>query len=141
MNVLGPHGRLPEFDEGLAVPVSAVPKNAVVVWVSHCWGGTPARPDDKGNTKAKAIYEGLKVRKKATVLASANKGYPPRPPPSDNRHSQTCERSKTVLLLFLVLLPPLFFFFFPFPCFSVLELCNHKNIVVNRNAYASRPRT
>ncbi|CAM9426216.1 unnamed protein product, partial [Scytosiphon promiscuus] len=52
--------RLPEFDEGLAIPVSQVPRDAAVVWVSHCWGGTPARPDDQGNTKAKAIYEGLK---------------------------------------------------------------------------------
>lgn len=53
--------RLPEFEEGLAVPVSEVPQDAAVVWVSHCWGGTPARPDDQGNTKAKSIYEGLKV--------------------------------------------------------------------------------
>ncbi|CAM9458256.1 unnamed protein product, partial [Ectocarpus sp. 12 AP-2014] len=51
--------RLPDFDEGLTVPVSEIPRNAVVVWVSHYWGGTPARPDDQGNTKAKAIYEGL----------------------------------------------------------------------------------
>lgn len=55
------HLRLPEFDEGLAIPVSQVPQGAVVVWISHCWGGTPARPDDQGNTKAKAIYKGLKV--------------------------------------------------------------------------------
>ncbi|CAN0559831.1 unnamed protein product, partial [Ectocarpus sp. 12 AP-2014] len=36
--------RLPDFDEGLTVPVSEIPRNAVVVWVSHYWGGTPARP-------------------------------------------------------------------------------------------------
>eukprot|EP00903_Cladosiphon_okamuranus_P015566 g14371.t1 len=52
--------RLPEFDEGLAVPVSEVPKTAAVVWISHVWGGTPARPDDQANSKAKAIFEGLK---------------------------------------------------------------------------------
>ncbi|CAM9929589.1 unnamed protein product, partial [Ectocarpus sp. 8 AP-2014] len=56
--------RLPDFDEGLTVPVSEIPRNAVVVWVSHYWGGTPARPDDQGNTKAKAIYEGLAVRER-----------------------------------------------------------------------------
>lgn len=44
--------------------MSEIPRNAVVVWVSHYWGGTPARPDDQGNTKAKAIYEGLAVREK-----------------------------------------------------------------------------
>lgn len=43
------------------MPVSEVPKGAAVVWISHCWGGTPARPDDQANSKAKAIYEGLKV--------------------------------------------------------------------------------
>lgn len=56
--------RLPDFDEGLTVPVSEIPRNAVVVWVSHYWGGTPARPDVQGNTKAKAIYEGLAVRER-----------------------------------------------------------------------------
>ena len=54
--------RLPEFDEGLAIPVSRIPKTAAVVWISHCWMGTPSRPDDQANSKAKAIYEGLRVR-------------------------------------------------------------------------------
>lgn len=43
------------------MPVSQLPRGSAVVWISHCWGGTPARPDDQANTKAKAIFEGLKV--------------------------------------------------------------------------------
>lgn len=50
------------------MPVSDVPRGAAVVWISHCWGGTPARPDDQANTKAKAIYEGLKVIKRFWFL-------------------------------------------------------------------------
>ena len=46
------------------MPVSRVPRQAAVVWVSHCWMGTPSRPDDHDGSKAKAIYEGLKVRRK-----------------------------------------------------------------------------
>lgn len=53
--------RLPEFKEDKTVPVSSLPRDAVVVWISHCWMGTPARPDDSANSKAKALYEGLQV--------------------------------------------------------------------------------
>lgn len=42
--------------------MSRIPKTAAVVWISHCWMGTPSRPDDQANSKAKAIYEGLRVR-------------------------------------------------------------------------------
>lgn len=79
--------RLPEFDEGLAVPVSEVPKNAAVVWISHCWGGTPARPDDQANGKAKAIYEGLKVCLSCFTLWVVLQRYP-------MYDRATCERLK-----------------------------------------------
>lgn len=56
-----PMSRVPDFSEGKTVPASSIPKHATVVWVSHCWVGTPPRPDDQANTKAKAVHQGLRV--------------------------------------------------------------------------------
>ncbi|CAM9131666.1 unnamed protein product, partial [Discosporangium mesarthrocarpum] len=76
--------RFPLFSEGSTVPVSTIPRRSLVVWISHIWLGTPSRPDDRANSKAKALYEGLKEMGEGRVYVWIDRSCLPDPISGDN---------------------------------------------------------